>query len=50
MFILQWFLNEEEVYRLVPGARRQLQRMVFNTGKLRIDIESSKVGTASYSP
>merc|ERR1711892_1463346 len=34
-YSLKWFLNDEEVYRLVPGARRQLQRMVFNTGKLR---------------
>jgi len=42
-YSLKWFLNEEEVYRLVPEAKRQLQRMVFSTEKLRIDIESSKM-------
>ena len=43
LYHLQWFLNDEEVYRLVPEAKRKLQRMVFNQDRLRIDIESSKV-------
>ena len=31
------------MYRYVPGARRELQRMVFNTNNIKIDLESSKM-------
>ena len=41
--LFQWFHNDEEVYRFVPGARRELQRLVFNPESVRIDLESSKV-------
>jgi len=48
-YSLKWFLNDEEVYRLVPEAKRKLQRMVFNQDRLRIDIESSKmIGDAEH--
>ena len=40
---MKWFFNNQEVYRLVPGAPRKLQRMIFNQDKIKIDIESSKV-------
>ena len=39
----QWFLNDAEVYRYVPKAKRELQRMVFNTESVKIDLESSKM-------
>ena len=42
-FTVQWFLNDAEVYRYVPKARRELQRMVFNREAVRIDLESSKM-------
>ena len=42
-FTVQWFLNDAEVYRYVPKARRELQRMVFNKEAVRIDLESSKM-------
>ena len=41
--MFQWFHNDEEVYRFVPGARRELQRLVFNQESVSIDLESSKV-------
>ena len=41
--LFQWFHNDEEVYRFVPGARRELQRLVFNQESVMIDLESSKV-------
>lgn len=42
-YTLKWFLNDAEVYRYVPKARRELQRMVFNREAVRIDLESSKM-------
>merc|ERR1719495_1381570 len=42
-YSLKWIHNGQEVYRLVPAASRELQRMVFSTGSLKIDIESSKM-------
>ena len=39
----QWFLDNAEVYRYVPEAKRELQRMVFNTDSVKIDLESSKM-------
>ena len=42
-FTVQWFLNDAEVYRYVPKARRELQRMVFHREAVRIDLESSKM-------
>ena len=47
--LLQWFRNGEEIYRLVPGAKRELRRLVFNTHTVKIDIESSKVRRGSSS-
>ena len=41
--LFQWFLNDAEVYRYVPEAKRELQRMVFNTASVKIDLESSKM-------
>ena len=31
------------MYRYVPEAKRELQRMVFNTDSVKIDLESSKM-------
>ena len=31
------------MYRYVPKAKRELQRMVFNTDSVKIDLESSKM-------
>lgn len=31
------------MYRFVPEAKRELQRMVFNTDAVKIDLESSKM-------
>merc|ERR550519_2823036 len=42
-YTLKWFRNGEEIYRLVPGAKRELRRLVFNTHTVKIDIESSKM-------
>ena len=42
-FIFKWFLDDAEVYRFVPEAKRELQRMVFNTEAVKIDLESSKM-------
>lgn len=42
-YTLKWFRNGEEIYRLVPEAKRELKRLVFNTGTVKIDIESSKM-------
>ena len=39
----QWFLNDAEVYRYVPEAKRELQRMVFHEENVKIDLESSKM-------
>ena len=47
--LLQWFRNGEEIYRLVPEARWELRRMVFNPATVKIDIESSKVRHLSSS-
>ena len=41
--LFQWFLNDAEVYRYVPEAKRELQRMEFNTASVKIDLESSKM-------
>jgi len=42
-YSLQWFLDDQEIYRLVPGASRSLRRMLFNKHLIRIDLESSKL-------
>ena len=42
-YYFQWFLDNAEVYRYVPEAKRELQRMVFNTDSVKIDLESSKM-------
>lgn len=42
-YTLKWFLDDAEVYRFVPEAKRELQRMVFNTDAVKIDLESSKM-------
>jgi len=42
-YSLKWFLGDEEVYRLVPGAARHLQRLVFHTEAVTIDLENSKL-------
>ena len=31
------------MYRYVPGARRELQRLVFSSNEIKIDLESSKM-------
>jgi len=42
-YSLKWFLADEEVYRLVPGAARHLRRLVFHTETVTIDLENSKL-------
>jgi hypothetical protein len=41
--LVQWFLNETEIYRLVPGAPREFRRLVFNQETVSVDLQSSKV-------
>ena len=36
-----------QVYRLVPGAERHLQRLLFHKQAVTIDLENSKVGTTA---
>ncbi len=45
----QWFLNDTEIYRLVPGAPRELRRLVFNQKTVSVDLQSSKVSYWSAS-
>ncbi|XP_023328005.1 uncharacterized protein LOC111701091 isoform X2 [Eurytemora carolleeae] len=40
---VKWFHEDEEVYRLIPGAVRDLQRMVFKSHLFNIDISGSKM-------
>ena len=46
--VLQWFLNDTEVYRLVPGAPREFRRLVFNQMTVSVDLQSSKVRRYPY--
>ena len=43
IYSLQWFLEDREIYRFVPGAARRRQRMLFHTEEVTVDLESSKL-------
>jgi len=42
-YTLKWFMNDVEIYRLVPDTQRELRRMAFNQQNVKVDLQSSKV-------